>query len=269
VRRGLLFFLVLAACGGGGSPAPFDAPEIEAAPDVVLLTVSGRRFDPFAPFCPPECNEAYLGEPGDAGEAIFTELATRGLAVDVEHYIAAWESYDGPPRLGCRQLVEDLRWIEENWPEAAIVIVGHSHGCVWAHNVAAALPDVEIDVLVSIDGVSLQWEGDHGDSIEDWFGTAGGNPFPHDLADVTEVWPTAAGTRDTKDVAFANVVFNVEVQSNDLLFSDDVDNVRLDGTDSSIARLAAPGDNHSEVHEPGTESMNFVIDRLVVALLSP
>lgn len=269
MRGAILLFCLLAACGGGSTAECSCLPEGGGPPDVVLLTVSGRHFDLFDPFCPPECNEPYLGYAGDAGEAIFTALSNSGLVVNVEHYIAAWESYENPKRLGCRQLIEDLRRITAEWPEARIVIVGHSHGCVWAHNVAAALPDIEIDVLVSIDGVSTQWEEDQADALTGWYASVGGNPYAFDLRDVTEAWTTAAGLRDTKDVAFDNVLYNVEVQSADLLFSDDVDNVRIDGGEAGIDRLAASGDDHSEVHEPGTESMNFVIDRLIVALLAP
>jgi len=271
MRHGALLFLLLflAACGGGTTAECSCLPEPQGTPDVVLLTVSGRNLDLLDLFCPPECNEAYLGDAGDAGEAIFTALSNSGLVVDVEHYIAAWENYENPKRLGCRQLIEDLRRIAAESPAARIVIVGHSHGCVWAHEVAAALPEIEIDVLVSLDGVSTQWEGDHADSLTAWYDSVGGNPYPFDLRDVTESWSTAAGARDTKDVAFGNVAYNIEVQSADLLLSDDVDNVRLDGGEAGIDRLAASGDNHSEVHHPGTESMNFVIDRLLTALLAP
>jgi pimeloyl-ACP methyl ester carboxylesterase len=270
VKLLLILLVTLVGCGGGGTTAECSClpPEPEEAPDVVLLTVSGRNLDVLDFFCPPECNEAYLGNVGDAGEAIYTELTAGGLTVDTEHYIAAWESYANPDRLGCRQLIEDLRWIDENWPTARIVLVGHSHGCVWAHNVVAALPAIQIEVLVSIDGVSLYWETDHADSINDWYTSVGGNPFAHDLSDVTDRWVTAAGDRDTKDVAFDQVSFNIEIQSGDTLISDSVDNVRIDGSFTDIARFAA-NDSHSEVHQPNTASMNFILDQLSTWLLAP
>jgi hypothetical protein len=270
--RAFWLLILLAACGSGGDTRSEECscppPEFEGTPDVVLLTVSGRNLDLEDFFCPPECNEPYLGEAGDAGEAIFTELTNQGLTVDVENYIAAWENYINPDRKGCRQLMEDLAWIDENWPSTRIVIVSHSHGCVWAHNVVAALPAIQIEVLVSLDGVSLYWETDHAPSITDWYAAVGGNPYGHDLSDVTEVWNTAAGVRDTKDVAFPQVRYNIEVQSDDVLVTDSVDNVRLDGSTDDIALLAS-GDSHGGVHQPGTESMNFVIDQLVIALLGP
>ena len=241
---------------------------------MVLLTVSGRTLDLTNLSCPPECNVPYLGDPGDAAEAITTELRVGGLSVDEEHYIAAWDNYTGPDRLGCRQLIQDLRWIDENWPDTRIVIAGHSHGCVWAHNVISVLPDIDIDVLVSIDGISLQWEGDHAPFINDWVAMqAGGNPFAHDIADVTAKWVVGTESLDTKDVVFDHVAFNIEIQSDDqcplcILF-DRVDNVRGDGTNASIQTFTSTADSHSACHRAGTESMNFVLSRLSGILLAP
>ncbi|MEM8883770.1 MAG: hypothetical protein AAGD14_06875 [Planctomycetota bacterium] len=274
MRWTALVFCFAIACGGGGSdPAPqVDRTPVEQ-PDVVLLTVSGRNLDLLDFFCPPECNEAYLGEAGDAGEAVFTELTNRGLTVEVENYIAAWDNFEGPLRFGARQLIRDLEEIYETWVKdqaepTRIVILAHSHGAVWAHNVIAALPDIPIDILVSIDGVTTQWESDHADSLTDWF-NANGNPFAFDLRDVSDAWLVNSVARDTKDVAFDTIGVNIEVQSNDFLIFDDVDNLRIDGSETGIRRLFASGDDHGEVHEPGTEAMNFVIDEIVLALFGP
>ena len=130
-------------------------------------------------------------------------------------------------------------------------------------------PGIEIDLMVSLDGVSTQWEGDHSTAVNDWYDTVGGNPFPFDLSDVTDAWQTTSGARDTKDVTFDNIVLNIEVHSADTLLFDAIDNLRLDGTETGITRLDAVSDSHSETHQPGTESMNFVIDRIVVALFAP
>ena len=74
--RAFWLLILLAACGNGGDTRSEECscppPEFEGTPDVVLLTVSGRNLDLEDFFCPPECNEPYLGEAGDAGEAIFT-----------------------------------------------------------------------------------------------------------------------------------------------------------------------------------------------------
>jgi len=267
----------LGACGGSGSGAPrtevVPFGDSENAPDVVLLTVSGRTLNFADLSCPPECNVAYLGEPGDAGEAIKTELSNLGFSVDVAHYIAAWESFDEPDRLGCRQLIANLAWIAANWPDTRIVLAGHSHGCVWAHNVVSVVTEIEIDVLISIDGVSTQWEGDHKPSIVAWIAKQGGTPYAHDIADVTEKWVVGTKALDTKDVVFDHVAFNIEVQSARdcglcFLF-DDVDNVRGDGSEDGIVRHLSTVDDHSASHRAGSESMTFVLDQLTGLVADP
>lgn len=277
----LILFLGLVACGGGGDPVPtpvaIDAFDVEQ-PDIVLLSVSGRNLDLLNFFCPPECNEPYLGSPDRAGGVLATELTTAGFNVEARHYIAAMDSYDDdgdrePDRLGCLKLIQDLRWIHENWVEGQltptqVIIVGHSHGCVWAHNVVSALPEIPIDVLISLDGVSTQWESDHEDSIGDYYGSQGGNPFVVDLRDVTDVW----SGRDTKDVVFDNVAFNIEVRSdNDCTFClfDDVNNERLDGSFAGVVSLESDGEDHSGITREGSVGMLFVIDQLLTNLLVP
>ena len=89
-----------------------------------------------------------------------------------------------------------------------------------------------------------------------------GNLLRGDLG--TDVFSNRAVT----DIVFGQVRYNVEVQSNAVLVSDDVNNSRLDGSSTDIARLLS-NDDHSGVHEPNTESMNFVLDRLVTALFGP
>jgi len=205
-------------------------------------------------------------------------LEFNGYSVERRNYIAALLSYDDnddgePDRLGCLKLIQDLRWIHENWIEGQasptrIVLVGHSHGCVWSHNVVSALPEIPIEVLISLDGVSTQWESDHVPSIEDYYDSEGGNPFPVDLRDVTSVW----SGRDTKDVVFDNVAFNVEVRSeNDctVCLFDDVDNTRLNGSFAGIASIEADGEDHSEVTNEGSDGMLFVIDQLLTRLALP
>jgi hypothetical protein len=277
VSRQLLTFVgllaLVGACGGGGSDGDGSSPPVFVpfgdaanAPDVVLLTVSGRTLNFADLSCPPECNVAYLGDPGDAGEAIKTELTNLGFSVDEEHYIAAWNNFKAPDRFGCQQLIADLEWIAANWPDTRIVLAGHSHGCVWAHNVVSVLPDIEIDVLISIDGVSLQWEGDHTPSIDAWIAKQGGSPYSHYIADVTEKWIVGPEALDTKDVVFDHVAFNIEVQSNRdcgvCLVFDEVDNVRGDGSEDGIVRHLSTVDDHSASHRAGTASMTFVLDQL-------
>ena len=278
MRIAILGFLLLTACGGGGGEPTVLNSEITGflsieQPDVVLLTVSGRTLDLADLFCPPECNRPYLGEEGNAGETIFSMMAAEGLSIEVRHYIASLRSFDDdgdeqPDRFGILQLIRDLEWVRDNWAGTRVLLVGHSHGCVWVHNVIAARPDLQIDFLVSLDGVSLQWESDHREAIDDYYAEQGGNPFAIDIRDVTDVWTVPGGERDTKDIVFDNVGFDIEVRSADFLLSDEIDNARLDGTTTGITTLAATGDTHTGMLAADTESMRFVVDQLRVALLA-
>jgi hypothetical protein len=294
-----LFALLLLAvgCGGGGPPAsldgngtltppgpppePGDNPRPAEAPDVVLLSVSGRNLDTGDLFCPPECNVPYLGDPGAAAEAIVTDLTNQGLSVDHTAYIAALLSFDDDmdgqdDRFGFLDLIEDLQWIQDNWiadfdNPTRIVILAHSHGCVWAHIATSVLPDVHVEVLVSLDGVCFFWEADNGLSIDDYI-AANGNPWSWDISMPCAAWDVpGVGVLDTNDVAFSNVRYNIEVLSNGTtpLAVDEQENYRPDGTRVDIESFHSTEDSHTDVDTPGTQSMLFVLDRLALTLGLP
>lgn len=272
---------LLAACSGSSTPAPVPAlPGAHGlrpatAPDVLLLSVSGRTLSSDL-FCPPDCNVAYLGDPGDAAEAVVDALTQHGLVVAHIPYVAALWNYDDDAdgsyddRLGFLQLVADLEWFHETYVAGSaepprVILLAHSHGCVWAHLACSVLPDVPIDVLVSLDGVCTQWTGDNEEDIQEYY-AAYGNAFPYDIAQPCGRWtvPGADLPFDTEDIVFANVAANLEVQSNGdtPIAQDGRTNHRLDGSATGIQTLVSSLDDHSAVHDPGGQSIPWVLDRL-------
>jgi hypothetical protein len=223
----------------------------------------------------------YLGDPGAAAEAVLTDLTNRGLSVDHTAYIAALLSFDDDldgqdDRFGFLDLVEDLQWIQDNWiadfdNPTRIVILAHSHGCVWAHIATSVLPDVHVEVLVSLDGVCFFWEADNGLSIDDYVAT-NGNPWSWDISMPCAAWDVPGiGVLDTNDVAFSNVRYNIEVLSDGStpFAADEQENYRPDGTRLDIESFHATQNSHTEVDTPGTQSMLFVLDRLALTLGLP
>lgn len=276
----LLLTPLFLGCNNGGGPATVapgtNDPRPAEAPDILLLTVSGRTLDIFDAFCPPECNEAYLGEPGAAGEAVELALIATGRTVLREDYIASLKSFDddgdgAADRLGYLDLLATLDaafadWIAGRSDPTRIVIVAHSHGAVWAHAATSMRPDVPIEALVSLDGVCIRWEDDHEDPIRDFYAEQGGNPFPWDLSEACEQWtiPGVGGAADTEDVTFPSVLLNIEARADagDFpFFADEQDNHRLDGGEEGIERFDST-DSHSLIDEPGRETLLFVNARL-------
>lgn len=237
--------------------------------------MSGRHFDLLDPFCPPECNEPYLGGPGDAAEAIAVAFENADNSVERLDYIAALYNYDDDTdgqddRFGLLQLVTDLEWVFNNWIDGVndptrIVIVAHSHGCVWAHIACSVVPHVPIDYLISLDGNCLDWGASYGQEVADYLAT-NGNPFPWDISNPCDVWVIfgVMDPADTEDVAFDNVAVNLEVRSADFLISDFQVNHRLDGSFDGIFTYDAVIDDHSGVHDPLGESMAWVLDQLAL-----
>ncbi|MDJ0521689.1 MAG: hypothetical protein QNJ90_06390 [Planctomycetota bacterium] len=271
----LLGALAAGACGGGGGPVQPDTPNLrpESAPDIVLLSVSGRCG--VGILCSsPEDNEPYLGYAGGAAEAVEEAFRQAGYTTDAADFIASLYSYDddadgAADRRGFLELLAELDWIQENWiadfeNPTRIVIVAHSHGCVWAHIAAGVRPDVPIAYLISLDGNCLLWEFDYPPDITAYF-SANGNPWSWDIRDPCDRWdiPGLSGAADTEDVAWPNVDVNLEVRSNDPFGIEDVQlNYRPDGTRTRIDSFASVSDDHSGVHDPTGESMAWVLQRL-------
>jgi len=245
-----------------------------------VLHVSGRAPNLINLLCPPECNVAYLDEAGEAPEAIVLDLIDLGFLVDSQAYIAALESFDDDgdgafDRFGFLQLVGDLQFIFDNWIDGVrnptcIVLLGHSHGVVWAHLAAAVLPQVPIDFLVSLDGICTFWSFDHAPSITGYYAT-NGNPWPFDISDPCALWniPGLAAPANTEDAVFDNVVHNLEAQAGIGLLQDTEPNHRLDGTTSNVRTFVSANEDHTGVHLGDGDAVAWVRARLAELATAP
>ncbi len=272
----ILGVVVLAGCGGGGSTAP-SAPSTNLrpaeAPDVVILSVSGRCS--VLSLCnPPEDNSAYLGEAGDASRAVENAFFDAGRSTERADFFSSMYSYDDDgdgdaDRLGFVHLVATLEGVYDQWIRGfdnptRIVIVAHSHGCVWAHIATSVAQHVPIDYLISLDANCLGWPSAYRPDITEYF-NANGNRWWWDFRDPCDHWliPGLDDAADTEDVVWPNVATNLEVRSNDGFgVSDWQINHRGDGSRTGVRTFDAPTDDHEEAHLPGYESMTWVLDML-------
>lgn len=265
--------VLLFGCGGGGSGGGSTPTRLRPAgsPDVVVLSVSGRCGNPL--FCDaPADNIPYLGYAGDAAEAISAAFQAGGRTVQRADFFASFYSYDDTgdgtaDRRGFLDLVNTLSSIQQQWISdfenpTRIVIVAHSHGCVWAHIATSVRPEVPIAYLVSLDGDCLYWETDYPPDITTYFAQYG-NPFAWDIRDPCDHWLVsgAASPMDTEDVVWPNVAVNLEVRSNGIVGDYQI-NYRTDGSRTNIYTHDSPTDDHEAVHDPSGESMPWVISML-------
>ncbi len=271
-----LFFAALAllcSCGGGGGGGESAPLRLRPAgtPDVVILSVSGRCGNPL--FCDaPIDNVAYLGAPGDASAAIAQAFLAGGRSVSRADFIASMYSYDDSgdgtaDRRGFLDLVETLSSIQQQWISdytnpTRIVLLAHSHGCVWAHIATSVLPEVPIDYLISLDGDCLYWETDYPPDITSYF-TQNGNPFSWDIRNPCDHWlvPGVLDAADTEDVVWPNVAVNLEVRSSGIVGDYQI-NHRTTGSRENVFTHDSPTDEHEDVHDPLGESIPWVISML-------
>ena len=248
------------------------------APDVVVFAVSGRCGVPCD--SAPDGNYDYLGPRGTTLE-VARAFADLGYQVAYANYSAHLLNHTSPisnkEEYGFLQLEADVSWVRQNWPGARLVLLGHSHGTNWTHNLLRAHPDWNFAYLIDLDGICALWEDDNAPYF-DWYYQHYGNPWPTDLAKACDVekikvhwW--GSSSYSAKDVAYDNAAINLEVQSDRLLASevapegntsfvfDYTDNKRLDGSERGIYTHVAD-ENHSGITYPGSEALTWVINRI-------
>lgn len=254
------------------------------APDWAIYSVSGH--------CVTSCfgsedNPEYLEAQGTLGFVVST---MQGEGYSVESFAYADEFYNkdnnsnelepgqgNPTTFGFLQLLEDLEAVRDDWVSdfdnpTRVMFLGHSHGTVWVHTAVYIMDDLDIEMVIDLDGVVSNWEqevfltgigDDWADVITDY-----GGSWPFDIAHPRDAWnvPGVSGAQDTEDtLPNHNVTRNLEVQSDPFssggLYDDD-DNHRLNGSTSGIHRHSSSSEDHGEVAEPNSTAMNWVRQRL-------
>ncbi|MBB6097434.1 hypothetical protein HNR42_000851 [Deinobacterium chartae] len=296
---GLLGALFLAACASSPVAAP-EAGKLEGlaltprplgSPDVVVLAVSGRCGVPCSEA--PEANENYL-EPRGTVAALADTYRAMGLNVQTYAYSAHltthYSSKSGRTEQGFLQMEARLKQVVADWVTgrsnpARIVLLGHSHGTNWTHNLVRAHPAVRFDTVIDLDGICYLWEDDNSSYFARYYAQIGYNPWPTDLARSCDVETIAGDRYSAKDVAYPNVRINLEVQSK-RIFSwmsrqniaprgevlvpqgdsnfayDYTDNLRLDGSRTGIYTFVSRSESHSRVSEPDSAALNWVRERV-------
>jgi hypothetical protein len=273
-----LSLLLLASCGGGGEDGVTNGgsilgPRPEGAPDVVVLSVSGHDGAVSGFFCTSDTNRAYLSDPGEAVDAVVEAILDLGLTVEVGHFADRLSApdldRDGQPdnleQYGFSELLATMQWVFDEWIDGVanptkLVIVAHSHGATWAHVATSVMSHVPVSCLVTLDGICSFWECEHAQEVTTWV-AANALDFAWDIAHPCDAWTVGGGAYNTKDVAFDNVLENLEVQSSDLFVSDCCDNVRLDGSSDGISTFLS-GEGHNEVRLASGAAMTWVADMI-------
>lgn len=274
-----MFLLVALSCTLDEGPdlSPASAPKLRppGSPDVLLVTVSGHCTD-----CASEYNGEYLrswGTPQNLQRALENE----GYSVDTWTYVDelySWVRGDEVLAYGFLALVSDLDWVERTWiadfdNPTRVVLIGHSHGVVWAHSAAMAADHVPIDVLVDLDGVCLNWEdddwalglGDEWDEVIDEHERRNGYVTWFDLSNPCDSWDLGTGAAmNIDDVVPWNVRTNLEVRSSDWLLYDSQDNLRYDGSSDTLSYTSDL--SHMKILEPASPPMAWVRHHLVRSL---
>ncbi|GEM_PF-1541103 len=264
------------------------------APDWVVISVSGHCIPPACDV--PGTNHEYLQANGtsarfaDALEA--WGYSTQQWAYADEFYNRDTETNEllpgeGEPYVyGFLQLHEDLKFIRDTWvadfeDPTKVLVLAHSHGVVWAHTALHVVDDLSVEVAIDFDGKSLGWEGENilFDFGDDWAGTiaayndAYGVTWPFDIGDAEAAWlvPGVDGAQDVEDVIPDSLTYNLELQAMPgilLPVPDDDDNHRLDGSSEGIIRFESQSEDHTEIHRPDSEGVDWALTQLA-ALVVP
>lgn len=282
----LLLLVALTGCAPTALVAPDEPRGVTpltarptGSPDAIVFAVSGRcRM-----LCrtAPDDNHEYLTGRGTVG--VVTEaLRRRGLRVSTYAYSAHldathFSNLSGRQEPGFLQLEQDFRELRDTLVRGRsnpplLVLVGHSHGTNWVRNLVRLNPSTTFDLVVDLDGVCALWETDNRGSFDRLYATRG-NPWPIDLRGTCRPVTVARRTVHVKDIAFPNVRYNLEVQSQHLVSGsrdslanfpyDNIPNVRLDGSRGGIQTFVSATENHSVVTRPGSLAMRWVERQLL------
>ncbi|AWN21868.1 hypothetical protein DKM44_00310 [Deinococcus irradiatisoli] len=253
------------------------------SPDVLIFGISGRCGPPCQA---PDDNWDYLSERGTL-QAVAEVFTHRGLKVQVEGYAERITTdftsrRSKLPQRGILDLLSDYQrltswWVLGRRNPAQVVLVGHSHGAVWAHYLTTLFGQVPVAALIDLDANCAAWNVDH--SAETVAATSAlwkGDPQRSPLLACSSAVVEGQTVR-LKDLVWPNVALNLEVQSKrwpgrsaespgwyiNYLF-DLTPNQRPDGSTAGIQTFVSAGEDHSAVSYPRSQALNWVWEQLQV-----
>jgi hypothetical protein len=253
-------------------PRPTDSP------DLVIIAFSGHC----GLVCHTRNTWSYLDSASEetGGVAVLDGIRRAyerlGLDVDVfsassfvtSHYSTISEELE-PGYLQAQAYLDSVKrdLITGRSDPTRVVLVGHSHGTVWASLLAMNNLDVTFDAFISLDAICWQWWARHrGFVSEAYLNSPWPIPYPLDGGDPCgnlQV-PGRSSPMNINDVVGANVIFGLEVRTNFKLFSfdpnvlaDDTPNLRINGTAMNIWGIEATED-HSQLGRYYNQSIAWV-----------
>ena len=256
-------------------------PRPPGSPDVLIFGISGRCGPPCQA---PEDSWDYLGERGTL-EKLAGVFRARGLNVLVASYA---ERVTGDftsrrsklPQRGILDLLPDYQRFTDQWvlgrrDPARVILVGHSHGAVWAHYLSVLFSQVPVAALIDLDANCAAWNADHGAetvSVKNPIWQTGARLSP--LQACSSIRVNGKGVR-LKDVVWPNVAQNFEVQSKRWPAAPDqslglyvnylfelTPNERLDGSKTGIHTFVSVREDHSAVSFPNSQAIAWVSKEL-------
>ncbi|AZI43260.1 hypothetical protein EHF33_11325 [Deinococcus psychrotolerans] len=251
------------------------------SPDVLIFGISGRCGPPCQA---PQDNWDYLGERGTLA-TIAKVFEQRGLKTEVHGYAeritADFTSRRSKlPQRGVLDLLSDYQrlikaYVTGRSNPARIVLVGHSHGAVWAHYLSTLFGQVPIAALIDLDANCAAWNVDHSPELLAAQSAVWGNdPQRSPLLACNSVLVNGKTVR-LKDTVWPNVAVNLEVQSKrwpassgttpglyvNYLF-ELTPNQRLDGSKSGIKTFVSAREDHSGVSYAKSQAIGWVAQQL-------
>ncbi len=268
----------------GGSDLPAREP---GTPDLVVIAFSGHC----GLVCHTRNTWSYLDSASERTGGVAVLDAIRGayenLGLSVEVFSAssfATAHYSGISQemehgyLQAQAYLDDVKrdLIFGVSDPTRVVLVGHSHGTVWASLLALNNLDVTFDAFVALDAICWQWWGRHKGFIAEAFvNSPWPLPFPLDAGDPCGTFEVpGAGRMNVNDVVSANVIFGLEARTHMRLLSfdpnflaDDQPNVRINGTTTNIWGISAR-EGHSDLGRYYNQSIGWVVS-MITALGLP
>jgi hypothetical protein len=275
----IALLVLLSACVPSNQPKTRPA----GSPDVVILAFAGRCASiPVLtpePCNPPFDNTAYLEGRGTTKllADTFRQMGHSVATFDVSSYLFEHTTrLSKEPQKGYLEAQNYLSTVVQQWVEGfanptRIVILAHSHGTVWASLLAWNNPKVRFDYFIYLDAICLAWPQDHmlnTQFFQSRFDAAGlRRPWPLNQDEGATPCGAASvpglGRLNINDVVPDNVGYALEVMSKNItsgnILVDNDLNHRPNGGRKNVWSIKSVTDNHSDVSDPKSSSMGWVI----------